>query len=383
MTATPRIYMSSPHLSGHELKYVEAAFESNWVAPLGPHVDAFEEEFAARIGVKHAVALSSGTAAVHLALRVLGVAPCDEVLCSTLTFVATASPIVYLGGRPVFIDSERASWNMDPALLAEELARCAARGRLPAAVIVVDLFGQCADLDAIEAACARWAVPLVEDAAEALGATYRGRAAGTYGVAAAFSFNGNKIITTSSGGMLVTDDLKFAMRVKALSQQARVRAAHYEHEEIGFNYRLSNVLAGIGRAQLQVLEARVEARRQNFERYRHAFADEAGITFMPEADYGTATRWLTCVLIDPVVFGASREDVRVHLERHNIESRPLWKPMHLQPVFRDCRSIGGRVAEDLFARGLCLPSGSNLTAEEFARVVDAVRSVTRRPGRGR
>lgn len=373
-----RIYLSSPHMSGKEIDYVQEAFDTNWVAPLGPHVDAFEREFAARLGMNHALALSSGTAALHLALRLLRLQPGDEVLCSTLTFAASAYPIVYEGGRPVFVDSECRSWGMDPALLGEELARAARAGRLPRAVIVVDLYGQCADLDPIVEACGRYDVPLIEDAAEALGATYRERAAGTFGLLSAFSFNGNKIITTSGGGMLVTADLGLATRARRLSQQSRDPVPHYEHSEIGFNYRMSNVLAGIGRAQLAVLDERVEARRRTFAHYRAALADEPGITFMPEADYGRATHWLTAVLLNPEEFGATRDDVRVHLESRNIEARPTWKPMHRQPVFAGCRAVGGAVADAIFDEGLCLPSGSNLTINDLTRVVDAVRSVPRR-----
>ena len=379
-SAKKRIYMSSPHLSGREIEYVADAFATNWVAPLGPHVDAFESEFAGRLGMKHALALSSGTAALHLALRVLGLKPGDEVLCSTLTFAASAYPIVYEGARPVFVDSERRSWGLDPNLLAEELARAAGVNRLPRAVIVVDLFGQCADLGPIVEACGRYDVPLIEDAAEALGATYQGRPAGTFGLLSAFSFNGNKIITTSGGGMLVTWDPGLADRARMLSQQARDPVPHYEHSQIGFNYRMSNVLAGIGRAQLAVLDERVEARRRTFEFYRTALADEPGITFMPEADFGRATRWLTAALINPREFGATRDDIRLHLETRNIEARPTWKPMHRQPVFAECRAVGGAVADAIFEEGLCLPSGSNLTPEDLARVVDALRSVPRRRG---
>jgi pyridoxal phosphate-dependent aminotransferase EpsN len=379
-TADKRIYMSSPHLSGRELEYVAEAFATNWVAPLGPHVDAFESEFANRVGMKHALALSSGTAALHLALRVLGIKPGDEVMCATLTFAASAYPIVYEGARPVFVDSERRSWGLDPALLAEELARLARVNRLPRAVIVVDLFGQCADLEPIAEACGRYDIPLIEDAAEALGATYRGRPAGAFGLLSAFSFNGNKIITTSGGGMLVTSDPGLAHHARVLSQQARDPVPHYEHSQIGFNYRMSNVLAGIGRAQLAVLDERVEARRRVFEVYRDALADEPGITFMPEADFGRATRWLTAMLVDPQKFGATRDDIRLHLEARNIEARPTWKPMHRQPVFADCRAVGGAVADAIFEQGLCVPSGSNLTPEDLSRVVEAFRSVPRRRG---
>jgi len=372
-----RIYLSPPHMSGHELELVNDAFASNWIAPLGPHVDAFEREFAAVVGVPHATALSSGTAALHLAMKLVGVEPADEVLCSTLTFSASANAITYDGGRPVFIDSDRTSWNVDPSLLAEELDECARRGRLPKAVVAVDLYGQCADLQPIEAACDRHRVPLIEDAAEALGATYQGRSAGSFGRMAIFSFNGNKIITTSGGGMLVSHDEALVKRARFLATQARDPAPHYQHSKIGYNYRMSNVLAAIGRGQLTVLEERVAARRSNFDAYVAALADLPGVAFMPEAPYGRCTRWLTCVTIDPNVFGATREDVRLALEAENIEARPVWKPMHLQPVFAGCRVRGGSVSERIFENGLCLPSGSNLEPRDLERVAAIVRSACR------
>jgi pyridoxal phosphate-dependent aminotransferase EpsN len=372
-----RIYLSSPHLGAFERGYVEEAFASNWIAPLGPHVDAFQAEFARCVGAPHALALSSGTAALHLALQLMGVGPGDEVLVSTLTFSATVNPIRYLGAAPVFIDSERVSWNMDPALLAEELEARARKGRLPRAVVVVHLYGQSADLDPILAACERHGVPLVEDAAEALGSTYKGRAPGTLGRAGIYSFNGNKILTTSGGGMLVSPDEGLIQHALKLATQARDPAPHYQHSEIGYNYRLSNVLAAIGRGQLRVLEDRVAARRANHDFYARALADMPGLTFMPEAPWGRHTRWLTTLTIDPARFGADREAVRVALERENIEARPVWKPMHLQPVFATFERRGGAVAEELFRDGLCLPSGSNLTPDERARVVEVIRAVHR------
>lgn len=367
-----RIYLSPPHMSGREMRFVRDAFRANWVAPLGPNVDAFEDAFAAKIGAGHAVALSSGTAALHLALRALRLRPGEEVFCSTFTFAATANAIVYEGARPVFIDSDEATWNMDAALLGEELDRRARRGRLPRAVIAVDLYGQCADLSPIAAACRRHGVILIEDAAEALGATYRGRPAGTFGWANVFSFNGNKIITTSGGGMLTTDDGKLARHARFLATQARDPAPHYQHSQIGFNYRMSNVLAGIGLGQLSVLDARVNARRRICARYQKVLAGVSGLTFMPEAPYGRSNRWLTCMLVDPKSFGASREDIRRALEALNIESRPLWKPMHKQPVFRGCKAVGGKVSERFFERGLCLPSGSSLTPTQQDRVIAGV-----------
>jgi dTDP-4-amino-4,6-dideoxygalactose transaminase len=368
-----RVFLSPPHMSGRELELVHEAFASNWIAPVGPHVDAFEREFAATVSVPHAVALSSGTAALHLAMKLVGVQPGDEVLCSALTFSASANAICYEGGQPVFIDCDRTSWNMDPGLLAEELAARAARGRLPRAVIVVDLYGQSADHDAIRAACAEYGVPVVEDAAEALGATYKGRPVGGFGALGAFSFNGNKIITTSAGGMLVSRDEAMVKRARYLATQARDPAPHYQHSTIGYNYRLSNVLAAIGRGQLKVLEERVVARRRNFEAYRELLGDLPGIEFMPEAPYGRCTRWLTCLTIEPEAFGTTREDVRLALEAEDIESRPVWKPMHLQPVFASCRVRGGAVSQRIFEKGLCLPSGSSLTRQEVERVAAIVR----------
>lgn len=368
-----RIYLSPPHMSGLEQQYVQEVFASNWIAPLGPQVDAFEQEFCAVTGAKHALALSSGTAALHLALRLTGVGPGDEVLVSTLTFSASVNPIIYEGGRPTFIDSERASWNMDPGLLAETLAARARAGKLPKAVVIVHLYGQSANLEPIMAACQRYGVPLIEDAAEALGATYQGKAPGAFGKAGIFSFNGNKIITTSGGGMLVSDNKAFIDHARKLATQARDPAPHYQHSEIGYNYRLSNILAGVGRGQLAVLADRVQARRDNFAYYEEMLGHLPGISFMPEATWGRHTRWLTVLTIDPAQFGVDREVVRLALEAENIEARPVWKPMHLQPVFGSYEGVGGQVAEAFFRDGLCLPSGSSLTAEERGRVAQIVR----------
>ncbi len=374
---TKRLYLSPPHLTGREAEYVRQAFESNWIAPLGPHVDAFEREFCETVGAKHAVALSSGTAAIHLGLQLLGVGPGDEVLVSSFTFAASVSPIVYLGARPTFLDSERISWNMDPALLEDMLVKRARAGRLPKAVVVVHLYGQSADLGLILSTCRQHGVLALEDAAEALGATYKGLSPGTLGRAGVFSFNGNKIITTSGGGMLVSDDADLIAHARKLATQARDPAPHYQHSEIGYNYRLSNVLAAIGRGQLEVLAERVAARRRNFASYVRLLGDLPGLEFMPEAPWGQTSRWLTCVTIEPRGFGADREQVRLALEKENIEARPLWKPMHMQPVFDGYESIGGEVSRDLFERGLCLPSGSNLTEGDLTRVAEVIRSVTR------
>jgi pyridoxal phosphate-dependent aminotransferase EpsN len=354
------------------------AFDSNWIAPLGPHVDAFEKELAARVGVAHAAALSSGTAALHLALEMLGVGPGDEVLTSTFTFAATVNAIRYVGATPVFIDSDRTTWNMDPGLLAEEIVACKERGKLPKAVVTVDLYGQCVDYDPVLAICAENDIPVVEDAAEALGATYKGRAAGSFGTMGVFSFNGNKIITTSGGGMLVSDNQAWIDRARYLSTQARDPVQHYQHSTVGYNYRLSNLLAAVGRGQLRALDDRVASRRSNNAFYRRELADWPGVDFMPEASFGQASFWLTCITVDPAKFGADREQIRAHLESRDIESRPVWKPMHLQPVFRGFRVRGGDVSARLFESGLSLPSGSSLDLTDLARILDALSSV---PGR--
>ena len=373
-----RIYLSSPHMGEHEQALVADAFASNWIAPLGPHVDGFEREFGEVVGSPHALALSSGTAAIHLGLHLAGVGPGDEVLASSLTFSASVNPIRYLHAVPVLVDSEPESWNIDPALLAQALHERARAGRLPKAVVVVHLYGQTADMDPIVAACAEHGVALIEDAAEALGATYKGRAAGTFGLAGIYSFNGNKIITTSGGGMLVSPDEALIAQGRKLATQAREPAPHYEHTEIGFNYRLSNVLAAIGRGQLKVLADRVAARRRNFAFYQEALGELPGLVFQPEAAWGTHNRWLTTLTVDPAEFGADREAVRVALEAENVEARPVWKPMHMQPVFSQFERVGGAVAEALFRDGLCLPSGSNLTESDLERVASLVRRVHER-----
>jgi len=383
MIVPARIYLSPPHLGSEEMGFVQEAFASNWIAPLGPHVDAFEREFAERTGAGGAVAVCSGTAALHLALRRLGVERGDEVYCSTLTFVASANPILYQGAAPVFVDSDRRTWNMDAALLAAELDRAARARRLPRAVVVVHLYGQSADLDPILAACGEHGVPVVEDAAEALGATYKGASPGTRGAFGVFSFNGNKIITTSAGGMLVSADPSEIEASRFLATQARDPAPHYQHSTVGFNYRMSNVLAAIGRGQLRHLAERVKARRRNCRLYEEALGAEPGVSFMPEAAYGRGSRWLTVLLIDPGEFGAAAEDVRRHLEAANIEARPVWKPMHMQPLFSGVRTVGGAVSEHLFRRGLCLPSGSALTDGERGRVIETLLNTPRRAGRQR
>jgi len=385
-----RIFLSPPHMSGHEKRYINEAFKSNYIAPLGPQVDAFEKEFAQKIGTTHAVALSSGTAAMHLALCELDVGVGDEVFISTLTFIGSVSPVTFLGAKPVFIDADDKTWNMDPDLLVKEINTCAKGGRLPKAVVPTDLYGQCADYDRILESCAPYGIPVIVDAAEALGATYKGRAAGASAKAAVFSFNGNKIITTSGGGMLTSEDSAFIDKARFLSQQARDDAPHYQHSQIGFNYRMSNILAAIGRGQLRVLDERVRVKRRIFAKYKAALHDVDGIEFMPEAPFGKSNRWLTVILISPEKFGTDRETVRMALEAENIEARPIWKPMHLQPVFQcgaqhsmlkaqsgsikrvNARAVGGAVAEDLFKRGLCLPSGTAMTDDDIQRVVSVV-----------
>jgi dTDP-4-amino-4,6-dideoxygalactose transaminase len=372
-----RIYLSPPHMGIQERELLLDAFDSNWIAPQGPHVDAFEREFCETTGISHAAALSSGTAALHLALLILGIGPGDEVLVSTFTFAATANAVKYLGAVPVFIDSDRDSWNMDPGLLEEELASHARRRTMPKAVVVVDLYGQCANYDRILPVCARHGVPVVEDAAEALGASCNGKPAGSFGVAAVFSFNGNKILTTSCGGMLVSSDAQLVARARFLSQQARDPAPHYQHRDVGYNYRMSNLLAAIGRGQLRVLRDRVARKREIFHFYERALNGLPGISFMPTARYGNPNHWLTCIVVDPARFGATRDDIRLALEKANIESRPLWKPMHLQPAFRDSRLRGGSVSDELFQNGLCLPSGTALTAVDLERVAEIIRTVCR------
>jgi len=370
-----RLYLSPPYLSGEEQAFVQEALASGWIAPLGPQVEAFEREFAETVGVPYALALSSGTAALHLALIEAGVQAGDEVAVSTLTFAASAFPIVYLGARPVFIDSERQSWNMDPDLLAEWLNQRARVGRLPKAVVLVHLYGQSANILPIQELCQRYGIALVEDAAEALGATYCGKAPGTFGLAGIYSFNGNKIITTSGGGMLVSHDERLIAHARKLATQAREPFPYYEHAEIGYNYRLSNLLAAVGRAQLHTLEQRVQKRRWIFEQYRLRLQHLPGVEFMPEAPWGQCTRWLSVILLDPNEFGATPETVRLALEAENIESRPIWKPLHLQPVFAGCETVGGAVAEDLFRRGLCLPSGTGMTEADIERVVEVIQRV--------
>jgi dTDP-4-amino-4,6-dideoxygalactose transaminase len=371
-----RIHLSPPDVGPTERALLLEAFDSGWVAPVGPHLDAFERELAARVGVPHAVALSSGTAGLHLALLLAGVGPGDRVLCSDLTFVATANAIRYVGAEPVFVDADPATWNLDVDLVAQELATGLAQGRPYAAVLAVDLYGRCCDYTVLEPLCAEYGATLIEDAAEALGASHAGRAAGSFGRFGVLSFNGNKICTTSGGGALVTADGEAAERARYLATQARDPAPHYQHSEIGHNYRMSNLLAAVGLGQLRTLDEKLARRRQIQVRYRERLAGLPGVSFAPSGEDGS-NAWLTCITIDPVLAGVTREEVRFALRRQGIEARPVWKPMHLQPLFVDAPIVGEGVAARLFDHGLCLPTGSSLTAREQDEVCDIVREAIR------
>lgn len=377
MSEQARIYLSPPEMGGQERGYVEEAFASNWIAPAGPHLAAFEEDFCALTGLPRALAVSSGTAALHLALMVAGVGAGDVVLCSDLTFAASVNPVRYVGAEPVLIDAEEASWNLSPSLFAEAVETFVKEGKRPRAAIVVHLYGQCAEMEAITEICQREGITLIEDAAEALGATYEGYSAGSWGDWAAFSFNGNKILTTGGGGMLVAQEESTLNRARKLASQAREDVVHYEHREIGYNYRMSNVLAGIGRGQLKCLEARIQARRGRFAFYEELLGGVEGVHFMPEAPRGRATRWLSCLTIDPTKAGVTSEHVRLSLETENIESRPVWKPMSLQPCFAGCRVFGGAVGKQLFTEGLCLPSGAPDDEATRKRLQKALRKAFR------
>ena len=372
-----KIWLSSPHIGNNELLYVNEAFESNWIAPLGPHVNAFEEGLQVQTKTNHAAALSSGTSAIHLALILLGVKSGDTVFCQSITFSASANPIAYQGANPVFIDSESETWNMDPQLLKTALLEANGKGQLPKAIIPVHLYGMPAKMDGIISVAKEFNVPVIEDAAEALGSNINNKPCGSYGEFGVLSFNGNKIITTSGGGALLSNNAEMIEQARFLATQARDPAPHYQHSHIGYNYRMSNVLAGIGRGQLEVLNERVEARRSNYNRYVSYFSrlNENGfnIKFQEEPDGYFSNRWLTCILIDPKLNnGLTREIVRLILDEENIESRPLWKPMHQQPIFANCKSYINGVSDKLFEEGLCLPSGSNLTDEEFDRIFESL-----------
>ena len=375
-TLTKRVYLCPPHMSGKEKEYIEEAFASNWIAPLGPQVDAFENEMANYIGCR-TLAVSSGTAALHLALRLLGIGRGDIVFCSSLTFIGSVNPVLYLGAEPVFIDSEPKSWNMSPAALEKAFNWAKSAGRMPKAVIIVDLYGQSADYEPLLKLCQEHEVPVVEDAAEALGASYNGKACGTMGRYGVFSFNGNKIITTSGGGMLAANDEEALKKALFWATQARDPAPWYQHSEMGYNYRMSNIAAAIGRGQLQVLDDRVNTHRVIFERYNEALGNIPGVGFMPEPGYSRSNRWLTVMTLDAEICEAKPMQIINALADENIESRPLWKPMHLQPLFAGCRYFthgdGESIGDKLFASGLCLPSGSSMAEEEQQRVIELVK----------
>jgi len=377
MNNKERIFLSPPHMSEERFEqgYVNQAFDSNWIAPLGPNVLGFEKEIEDYLQNGYAVALSSGTAALHLALLLLGVENDDEVFCSTFTFSASANAITYQNAKPVFIDSDKISWNMDPDLLAEALKKKAVANKLPKAVVVVDLYGQCADYDRINKICNEYNVPVLEDAAEALGASYKGKKAGTLGKFGILSFNGNKIITSSGGGMLIANSKDEAAKALFYATQARDDTPYYQHSSIGYNYRMSNVVAGVGRGQLKVLDQRVKRKHELFKLYQNGMKDLPFVSFMPQADFGESNRWLTCMLLDPKMTGVTPEQIRQKLELENIESRPVWKPMHLQPVFNSCESFGGNVSEGLFKNGLCLPSGTAMKDEDVLNIISIIKSL--------
>jgi dTDP-4-amino-4,6-dideoxygalactose transaminase len=371
-----KIWLSSPHMGGTEMKYINEAFDTNWIAPLGPNVTSFENELAGYLNIKHAAALSSGTSAIHLALIILGVKAGDEVISSSFTFSATVNPIAYLGATPILIDSEEDSWNMSPLLLEQAIIDRIEKGKKPKAIIAVHLYGMPAKIVEISDIATRYGIPLVEDAAEALGSRYNGKACGTFGDIGILSFNGNKIITTSGGGALVSDNNDYVKQARFLATQARDLAPHYQHSQIGYNYRMSNVLAGIGRGQLEVIDVRVAARRSNFEFYYNNLNNFKGISFLNEIQPAFSNRWLTTILVDPNTNGGiSREIIRHALDSDNIETRPLWKPMHLQPIFKNCPSYINGVSEKLFHLGLCLPSGSNLSDQDLNRILIEIRKV--------
>src|SRR4030042_4452588 len=376
----PKIWLSSPHMSGEEMKYITEAFDSNWIAPLGPNVDNFEKELAKYLSVKGCTALSSGTAAIHLALIILGVKPGDEVLFSSFAFAASANPVVYLGATPVFVDSEPETWNMDPVLLEEAITDRIKIGKKPKAIIAVHLYGMPAKILQIKNIAAKYNIPLVEDAAEAIGSEYNNIKCGSFGDIGILSFNGNKVITTSGGGALVSNNKEIVDYARFLSTQAADKAVHYQHSQIGYNYRLSNILAGIGLGQLEVLDSRVESRRKIFLRYFETLSKIDGIKFLVEPDKSyKSNRWLTTIVIDPdLTDGKTREDIRLGLEKENIESRPLWKPLHIQPVFLSCPSYINDVSYNLFVNGLCLPSGSNLSDDDLNRILECIITILKK-----
>lgn len=367
-----KIWLSSPHMSGNELQFVNKAFETNWIAPLGPNVNGFEEDIKKYLQEDvHVAALSSGTAAIHLGLILLGIGQGDEVICQSMTFSASANPIIYLNAIPIFIDSERDTWNMCPELLEEAIKDRISKGKKPKAIVTVHLYGMPYKVDEINTIAKKYKIPILEDSAEALGSTYKGNKCGVFGEISILSFNGNKIITTSGGGAMIAHNTSFKERAIFLSTQARDNAPHYQHSEVGYNYRMSNVVAGIGRGQMMVLDERVEARRRNYDAYVEKLSSYDEISFLDETENNYSNRWLSCILTTGY---NKREKIRLELEKKNIESRPLWKPMHLQPVFSKFPSYINGVSEELFNRGLCLPSGSNLTEEELDRVISKLKN---------
>lgn len=368
-----RIFLSPPHIGNAELELVKEVFDSNFIAPVGPMLDAFEKAMADYVDIPHTVAVASGTAAMHLVVRHLDVQPGDMVLASTLNFIGSVSPVIFEGGTLLFIDAEPESWNMDPGHLSEGIKECRRSGKTIKAVIATDLYGQCVDLERIKDVCDEQSIPVIIDSAESLGATYRGRPAGKGAYASIYSFNGNKIITTSGGGLLASEDRNLIDHARKLSTQARDDFPYYQHSELGFNYRLSNVLAAIGMGQLKVLDERVRRKREINLYYRKLLAGIPGLSFMPEPDYGKSNCWLTVINLDPLVISVTPEDIRYTLESENIESRPVWKPMHMQPVFSNTRVIGGDVAESIFLNGLCLPSGTCMSNSDIERVVDCIK----------
>lgn len=376
-----RIFLSSPHMSGNEQKYIQEAFDLNWIAPLGNNVDGLEHALSEYNKTKGAAVVTSGTAAIHIALRLLDVKVGDSVFCSSLTFVASANPILYQGATPVFIDSEMDTWNMSPHALELALNEAKNNGDLPKAVIVVNLYGQSAKMDEIVEICESYQVPIIEDAAESLGSLYKGKKSGTFGKFGIYSFNGNKIITTSGGGALVSNDEELIKKARYLSTQARDQAIHYQHSEMGYNYRMSNIVAGIGRGQMEVLDERVQQRRIVFQRYNDAFGKQPGFEFQPELENTMSNRWLTALTINPKITGVSRKDIIERLAEENIEARPVWKPMHLQPLFKDAKfyahnsEVGNSVSDFLFEYGLCLPSGSNMSVEEQETVIKFIKEL--------
>lgn len=367
-----RISLSAPHMEGTELGYVGEAFTSNWLSTVGPNLTKLEEDFRLYSG-RPSVALASCTAAIHLGVKLLGIGPGDEVVVPTLTFVAGANPVLYEGAKPVFLDCEEHSWNLDPSLLADFLRKRAARNKLPKAVTVVHLFGQSADMDSILEVCGRYEIPVLEDAAEAMGTTYKGKPVGSLGDIGTYSLNGNKIVTATAGGILVSSDPERVEKARYWSNQASDTGVDYLHSEVGYNYRMSNVLAGIGRAQLQILEKRVEQRRAIAFRYRDALADLPGITLMPQAPWGRHTNWLSCFLIDEAVVGLAARELITILDAANIDARPVWKPLHTQKLYEGYEIAGGSVAENLNRNGVCLPSSTGMTLEEQQFVIDQIR----------